>query len=218
MAIDELLDEREQGERVRDWLRRNAAGLIGGVLLGLAAIFGWQWWQKYQITQQITVADRYQSALAALETGNAAKAKPLVDALQGSAYHGLAALLLAKVQTESAQTDAAIATLRGILGDSPGFDAVVEQRLARLLIDTGKPQDALTLLADKQGPGLDEVRGDAQFAAGKHEAARASYRKALATAEVGSQARSLLELKFSQVGGNSAADSATDSAALEAKS
>ena len=31
MAIDDLLDEHEQSERVRAWLRNNAAGLIGGV-------------------------------------------------------------------------------------------------------------------------------------------------------------------------------------------
>ena len=34
MAIDELLDEREQGERVKAWLRDNSLGLIGGLVLG----------------------------------------------------------------------------------------------------------------------------------------------------------------------------------------
>lgn len=44
MAIDDLLDEHEQGERVRTWLRDNAAGLIGGLALGLLLIWGWRWW------------------------------------------------------------------------------------------------------------------------------------------------------------------------------
>ena len=48
MAIDDLLDEHEQSERVRSWLRSNAAGLIGGVGLGLAGIAGWHWWQGQQ--------------------------------------------------------------------------------------------------------------------------------------------------------------------------
>ena len=42
MAIDELLNEYEQSEKVRGWLRNNALGLIGGVGLGLALIAGWQ--------------------------------------------------------------------------------------------------------------------------------------------------------------------------------
>ena len=48
MAIDELLDEHEQGERVRAWLRENALGIIGGIALGLGLIYGWQWWQRQQ--------------------------------------------------------------------------------------------------------------------------------------------------------------------------
>ena len=34
--MDELLNEHEQGERVRSWLQRNALGLIGGIVAGLA--------------------------------------------------------------------------------------------------------------------------------------------------------------------------------------
>ena len=48
MAIDDLLDEHEQSEKVRTWLKDNAVGLIGGIALGLALIGGWQWWQKQQ--------------------------------------------------------------------------------------------------------------------------------------------------------------------------
>lgn len=40
MAIDDLLDEHEQSERVRNWLKNNGAGMIGGIALGLAVIFG----------------------------------------------------------------------------------------------------------------------------------------------------------------------------------
>src|SRR3546814_17905953 len=48
MAIDDLLDEPEQSERVLAWLRSNAAGPIGGVILGLALILGWPWWARRQ--------------------------------------------------------------------------------------------------------------------------------------------------------------------------
>lgn len=207
MAIDELLDEHEQGERVRSWLRSNGAGILGGVLLGLAAIGGWQWWQKQQQQQRAQAGDGYQAVLKALEGGDPAKAKPKATALEGT-YGTLAALALAKSQANAGQRDAAIATLRAARSGKGGLDPVLDQRLARLLIDAGKPRDALALLASATGAGELEVRGDAELAAGKRDAARDSYRKALAAAAVGSPQRRLLELKLSEVGGAAAETSA----------
>ena len=93
------------------------------------------------------------------------------------------------------------ATLRAAHGGDAGLDAVLDQRLARLLIDAGKPEEALKLLTDATGAGALEARGDAQFAAGQRDAARDSYRKALAGTDEGSPQRRLIELKLSQVGG-----------------
>jgi predicted negative regulator of RcsB-dependent stress response len=204
MAIDELLDEHEQGERVRGWLRSNGAGIIGGVVLGLGLIGGWQWWQKHQEQQRGQAGERYAAALQALEAGDPAKAKAQVAALQDSAYQGLGALAMAKAQADAGQRDAAIATLQAARGADQALDAVIEQRLARLLIDGGKPQEALKLLSDASGAGALEARGDAQFAAGQRDAARESYRKALAGTDEGSPQRRLIELKLSQVGGTAA--------------
>lgn len=203
MAIDELLDEHEQGERVRGWLRSNGAGIIGGVILGLGLIGGWQWWQKHQLQQRGMAGERYEAALKTLEAGDPAKAKPQVTALQGTPYQGLGALALAKAQADAGQRDAAIATLRAARGDA-AMDAVLDQRLARLLIDAGKPEEALKLLDGATGAGALEARGDAQFAAGQRDAARESYSKALAGTDEGSPQRRLIELKLSQVGGPAA--------------
>lgn len=204
MAIDELLDEHEQGERVRGWLRNNGAGIIGGVVLGLGLIGGWQWWQRQQEQQRGQAGERYAAALKALESGDPAKAKAQVSGLQGSPYQGLGALAMAKAQADAGQRDAAIATLKAARGADAAIDAVIEQRLARLLIDAGKPKEALAMLADASGAGALEARGDAQFAAGQRDAARDSYRKALAGAAEGSPQRRLIELKLSQVGGTAA--------------
>ena len=57
--MDELLNEHEQGERVRSWLQRNALGLIGGIALGLALIWGWNWWQQRQVSEGEAVAAQY---------------------------------------------------------------------------------------------------------------------------------------------------------------
>lgn len=201
MALDDLLDEHEQGERVRSWLRANGAGLIGGVVLGLALIGGWQWWQKQREASRALAGERYEAMLKSLEAGDIAKAKSQLPAFEDSVYATLAALDLAKAQVDAGQRDAAIATLRAVRTTDPALSAVSRQRLARLLLDAGKHGEALQLLAGSDDAAALEVRGDAELAAGRREAARAHYRQALTKLDVASPQRQLLELKLSEVGG-----------------
>lgn len=202
MAIDELLDEHEQSRRVQDWLRRNGAGLVGGIALGLAAVYGWRWWQDEQVGRQMRAGDAYQLAVDAVEAqGVAAAAK--VKALPEGNYRGLASLALAKAQVDAGQRDAALATLRSAMPEDPALREVVELRIARLLLDGNKAAEALkTVRGDSAA--VEELRGDAQVAQGDRNAARESYRKALLKAEVGSPQRNLIELKYTQVGGTPA--------------
>ena len=146
MAIDDLLDEHEQSERVRSWVRSNALGLIGGIALGLAAIAGLQWWQGQQLRERMGVNDRYAQAVQAYQAGapDPAKARADVAAIaKGNPTLGtLAALQLAKAQVEGGKRDEAIATLRGLQDVDPDQRAVVDVRLARQLVDAGQGTDA----------------------------------------------------------------------------
>ena len=202
MAIDDLLDEHEQGERVRSWLRENGAGIIGGIAVGLALIYGWQWWQRQQDQQQVQAATAYQAAIDQLQAGKVAEARPRIAALPEGIYDTLGALALAKAQVADGKRDDAIATLRAAKAGDPAIDEVVQQRLARLLIDAGKADEALTLLAGAADDANTlQVRGDAHAALEQDDKARDAYTKALALIEVGSPQRNLVELKLSDVGG-----------------
>jgi predicted negative regulator of RcsB-dependent stress response len=201
MALDDLLDEHEQGERVRSWLRDNGAGLIGGVVLGLGLIGGWQWWQKQREASRAETGARYEAALETLKAGDIGKAKSQIGALEGSIHATLAALDLAKAQVDAGQRDAAIATLRAAHTTDAALSAVIRQRLARLLVDAGKHDEAIELLAGADDAVALEVRGDAELASGKRDAARATYQQALSKLDVASPRRQLLELKLSEVGG-----------------
>ncbi len=201
MAIDELLDEHEQSERVRNWLRQNAAGLIGGVALGLAAIYGWFWWKDQATAKQMKASDEYQAVVDQIQAGKLKEAQAKAAGLKDTAFAALAALDLAKAQVDGGKRDDAIATLRGIRTEDGAIAAVVSQRLARLLIDAGKGEEALTLLNGIDDPSAHEVRGDALFALGRKEQARDAYNKALRQLDVGAPQRPLVELKLSQAGG-----------------
>ena len=199
MAIDDPLDEHEQSERVLEWLRRNGAGLVGGIVLGLAAIAGWKWWQQQQQQVQFERAAQYQAALDAIAAGDA-QAAETVKGLGEGVYATLAALELASAQVEAGDEEAAIGTLRGIRSADPAMAGIVRQRLARLLIGADKAAEALELLEGADTPAALEIRGDALFALGRAEQARESYNDALTRLDIGSPQRRVVELKLAQVG------------------
>lgn len=202
MAIDDLLDEHEQSERVRSWLRNNGAGLIGGVALGLAVILGWQWWQKDQARKNEQAHQDYQAALEGTAGNDLKKAQAVVARLstEDEIYADLAGLQLAKAQVQAGERDAAIATLRGLTPDA-SLRPVVNLRLARLLNDAGKHDEALKLLEQADDASSLEAKGDALIAAGKAQEAQEAYTRALTTLDVASPQRRLVELKLTSAGG-----------------
>lgn len=201
MAIDDLLDEHEQGERVKAWLRENGVALIVGILLAFGAIFGWNKWKDHRANAQQVPGTRYQATINHLDAGKPAEAQAEMEALGEHGYRTLAALHLAKTQVDAGERDQAIATLAAIRESDPALEAVINQRHARLLLDAGKHDEALAVLGDAADGESLQVRGDIELAAGRADAARESYLKALPQVEVGSPQRNVLELKLSEVGG-----------------
>lgn len=198
--MDELLNEHEQGERVRSWLQRNAVGLIGGIGLGLALIWGWNWWQGRQVTASEEVAARYDAFEQAV-ANNPAEAAKLSSRLAETPYAAIAAMELAKSQVDAGQDAAALATLQAARSKDPAVNAILRQRIATLLIATGKPADAVTLLAKASDAGSLEVLGDAQARLSKPAEAQKAYREALRSLEEGSPQRQVVQLKLAEAGG-----------------
>ena len=205
MALDDLLDEHEQSERVRSWVRGNALGLIGGIAIGLGAIVGWQWWQGQQLQRGMAVNSRYSEAVKGYEAGRLPvdKGRAALDQIgkDNPTLATLAALQLAKAQAEAGKPADAAATLRGLRNLDPDLRAVVRQRLARLLVEAGQAKDALALLDDDKNPAMLDARGDAQFALGDRAKAQEAYLKALALVDVADPQHRLLTLKLIEAGG-----------------
>ena len=206
MAIYEiLLNEHEQSERVRSWLRSNAPGIIGGIALGLAAIAGWNWWQGQREQAAQATSQTYMQAVQAFEAGKlpADQGRAILSQLQqgNPALATLAGLQLAKAQLEAGKRDEAIATLRSLREIPADLQPLWQERLARLLIDAGKPREALPLLGNEREPAILDALGDARFALGDKTGAQAAYRKALALLDVAAPQHRLLEMKLIEAGG-----------------
>ena len=199
--MDELLNEHEQGERVRSWLQNNALGLIGGIALGLGLIFGWNWWQNDQVRKRDATATQYEAFAKQLAENPDQAGKQITGKLAGTPYAAVAALEMAKAQVDAGKEPAALATLQAAKTDDPMLAELIRQRTAKLLVATGKAEDAVRLLGKPTQPGAFEVLGDAQLTLGRTTEAQASYRQALRTLEEGSPQRQVLELKLADAGG-----------------
>ena len=142
------IDEYEQGERVRAWLRNNGSSLIGGVAIGLAALGGWQWWQGQQDQKLVDAAAEYQVFSKAVEAKDDAKAgahaTSLAQSFPESPYPVLAALRRAQMLHPQGKDDEALKVLDAAAGAKadPVLVELARLRAARLLAGMGKHEDA----------------------------------------------------------------------------
>jgi len=201
MALDELLDEHEQSERVQTWLRNNALSLIGGLAIGLGLIGGWTWWQQHLQARKHAAGDAYQAVLTALATGDPDAAGRAAEGLHKGVYAELVALDLAKAHVDKGDLDAAIAALRRAESAIPGLQWVITRRLARLLVANDQGDEALALIGDADDAISLEIRGDALFAQDKPEDARSAYQDALRKLDAAAPQRMVLEFKLVEAGG-----------------
>jgi predicted negative regulator of RcsB-dependent stress response len=204
MAFDNL-DEHEQGELVRKWIRDNAASILVGIVLGLLLIFGWRQWASHRLQRDAQAAIEYQAFDKAMTAKNEPASKEGLERLKkdfgDSAYAVLASLRAA--EAASAKKDLAGAeTLLAWAYEHASGDAMKSlagQQLARVRIAAGKAADALTLVNALPVAGyaasIAELRGDALAAQGKRDEARAAYEASLQALDPQSPGRQLLEWK-----------------------
>ena len=204
-------DELEQGERVRGWLKQNGSSLITGIAMGLALVFGWQWWQGRGAQHQEEASVQYQSLLDAVAAKDAGKSKVLAaqvgEKFADTAYAPLASLRYAAFLHESGKTAEALALLRTTRPKvkDAALAELYDIRIARLLLISGKAEEAgreLAKIAKPQFPQVvDEMKGDIAIARGQRDQARKDYERALGTLDQAAPTRPLLELKLIDAGG-----------------
>jgi predicted negative regulator of RcsB-dependent stress response len=181
-------EDEAQVEQLRRWWRENWMALAGGLVLGLAGIFGWQWWQA-RSTAHAEQASRMYEDLRKLATDKPDRQTEMVEDLRknygDTPYAAQAVLLAAQRAVDRADWDAARGYLEWLVkhGDDEGLQKIGKLRLARVLWQQQKPDDALALLEvaddDAFAALYQELRGDIQHAKGDAAAARTAYEKAL---------------------------------------
>lgn len=204
MAL-ELMDEHEQSEFVRNWLKQNLNAILLGIAVGAAALFGWNAWQDRKVERAGRAQAQYTALVAAYEAKDAdAIAKldrELREEYAGTPYAVFAAMREAQAKLEAKDPKAAAAALswareHATLG--PVRD-LATLRLARVRLDAGDAQAALDLAAEPGSTAYKalaaETRGDALLALGRTADASRAYEEALTELDATSPRRAFVEMK-----------------------
>jgi len=198
--------EEQQVEALKKWWAENGKSVILGVGIGAFAIFGWQGWNKHQLSKARQASDGYQQTLAALNgEGDAVEiAKDVKDDHSGTLYATMAALAAARSAVEKSDLETAEKELRWAVSNSPQkeISTIARVRLARVQGALGKHKDAFKTLPGKAPEAftalVEEVRGDLYSATGEAEKARVAYQAALDSGESGGD-RNTLEMKLNEL-------------------
>ncbi len=193
MAFDDLMSDDETAEQLRNWWRSNWAWLLSGIVLGLAILFGWMYWTRQQTVGAEQAAQIYRQLVAASDRNDFPTMERLHEQLgtdhDSTPYADQSSLLLARMYVETGEYDKAVTQLRAVMDGAKDKElaAIAKLRLARVLIQQDKPDEALALVTAEAGAfgGFEqEIRGDALVAKGDLEGARNAYASAL-TAQAG---------------------------------
>jgi predicted negative regulator of RcsB-dependent stress response len=207
---EEYLTDDEQLEAVKRFTREYAPVLIIGALLGAGGLFGWRYYQNYQNEQGLKAAAQFAQLSASLQGKDAVKsrqaANDLIKDYPSSPYADQAKLVLARIEVEAGQDTNAVAPLTEVMNVSKDTELrqIARLRLARVLIDQGKPDDAIKLLSEAT-PGTfagryHEVHADALYAKKETAAAITEYQAALDAANAGGVDAAMVEMKLADLG------------------
>src|ERR1700678_1951927 len=207
---EEYLTDEEQLEHVKRLSAEYGPWVVGGVLLATIAMFGYRQYQSHVNDRALAAATQFSAMTDALERNDSNASRRIADGLikdySGSPYADQAELVLARLAVEDGQLAQAIPPLMQVMNDSKDADLkqIARLRLARGLVDQGKPDEAIKTLTDSVpgafAPLYHQVRGDAYYSKKDLTAAAAEYKAALAASDARGGDSGLLELKIADLG------------------
>jgi predicted negative regulator of RcsB-dependent stress response len=183
--------EEEQLDAVKRWWKENGQSTIIGLVLGVAVILGWNYWQDHKKAQTEQASALYGQLIVAIGADKKDSAEKLVERIQSeypkTEYAAYSSLLLAKLKVQQGDIPKAQALLKGIAaGSDKELSNVAKIRLVRLMLASGEYEQGLQLINDVDpatsssfSGNYDELVGDLYVALDRLDQARTAYQKAL---------------------------------------
>ena len=219
MATHLDLEEQEQLDQLKAFWKQYGNLISWLLVLVLGAFAAWNGWNLYQRDQGAKAGalfDELEHAAQQVDSERATRIfADMRDRYPRTTFTQQAGLLAARVAAEKGQYDAAKASLAWV-ADNAGeaeYRAIARLRLAGLLLDTAKYEEALKQLDAIDSPQFAALaadrRGDVLLAQGKNAEAQAAYQKAWSAMDPKIDYRRLVEAKLNLLGVQPAASRAS---------
>ena len=146
------VDENLRRDQARDFLKKNGPWIVGAVLLFLAAVAGWLYWQDRQVQQAELETERLNTIMGQIGQGQVEAADKALAPLEESGAEGVSAaarLTRAAIALDKANRKAAIEEYRSIMDDkglAQPYRDLAAIRLTALEFDQTKPEDVIARL------------------------------------------------------------------------
>jgi predicted negative regulator of RcsB-dependent stress response len=210
MAGSYDFEEQERIAELKGWWEDNRVYVFGAAIAAALAFGGWQGWKHWEVRQDENAAALYLPVTDAQKTGDPKKiaeaAQKVITAHPGSFYASQAALVAAKAEFDAGNLEEARKHLEWAM--SKGAEVhrgVARVRLAAVLLEQKKYDEALRTLDGSQDPGFAaltaDMRGDVMFAQGRVDEARAAYKAAIEKADARNPVKSIAQTKLNALGG-----------------
>ena len=191
--------EEEQVDKLKKWWDSNGKQIIAGAVLGLAGIFGWNYYVDYQDSQALNARALYLSY--ASDSANVGAYDKLIKDHPSSSYADQATLLMAKYLFEAENYSLALDALKPLLSrENSVIASTAALRSASLYLELGQHQEALAVLSmgnNNEFSGLFyNLAGDVYLDLGNNEEARNSYALAIENITDNSSLSQLIQIKL----------------------
>jgi predicted negative regulator of RcsB-dependent stress response len=206
MATNLDLQEQEQLDELKAFWAQYGNLITWTLTLVLAAFAawnGWNWWQREQGLKASAMFEEFDKVASAGDAERAGRVfADLKDRFSRTTYASQAGLMVAKVQVDKDQADAAVASLTWVAdnGADDDYRALARLRLAGLLLDRKAFDEAtrqLDAIAQPEFKALvDDRRGDVLMAQGKPAEAVAAWTAAWKAMDPTQDYRRIIEAKL----------------------
>jgi len=183
--------EEERLDAAKRWWKENGPSTIIGLVVGIAIILGWNFWQDHKKEQAGQASALYGQLIQAVAADKKDNAEKLAERIQQqypkTEYAAYSGLLLAKIKVQQGDPAKAKAILKGIAaGSNKELSNIAKIRQVRLMLASGEYEQGLQLINDVDpatsssfSGNYDELVGDLYVALDRLDQARTSYQKAL---------------------------------------
>jgi len=191
--------EEEQVDKIKKWWNSNGKQIIGGAVLGLAGVFGWNSYGDYQESQALNARTLYLSY--ASDSSNVGAYDKLIKDHSSSSYSDQATLLMVKYLFDAENYSLALEAIKPLMSnENTVIASTAILRSASLHLQLNEHNEALAILDIDAGEGFSglfyNLTGDIYLDLSNNEEAKKYFNLAIENITENSSLTQLIQIKL----------------------